>query len=49
MDDPLRDFNDMKLEIWSAVLILVVMDDPLRAPVRPFYYKHSGLNPCCNG
>ena len=51
MDDPLRANFASASTLVFVVLILVVMDDPLRVAVKKYInYKHeTSLNPCCNG
>mgnify|MGYP007016548771 CR=1 FL=1 len=52
MDDPLRACNSIKVAKGLInVLILIVMDDPLRVHQQPFAQKQGlmRLNPYCNG
>ncbi len=51
MDDPLREMDAKAKDGAVVVLILVVMDDPLRAEFTGNLYADSTdcLNPCCNG
>ena len=51
MEDGLRDFQlELCKSIKSAVLILVLMEDDLRAfKITGFVSFSEGLNPCFNG
>ena len=50
MDDPLRVRLNTHIISYTDVLILVVMDDPLRGLFElPIVAEETSLNPCCNG